>query len=96
MLAIGIGARDSAVSDGIGHGPAGRTDCRDTQFDGRAGARCDDHGAMTLSDELLEPPEVCAICGRELWSDGLPPAQDGTAWICGDCDQARNFEALDL
>lgn len=45
-------------------------------------------------DSLEE--ESCAICGRELWSDGLPPAQDGTAWICGDCDQARNFEALDL
>ena len=39
---------------------------------------------------------TCAICGRELCSDGLAPAQDGDAWICGDCDQARNFEALDL
>ncbi len=38
----------------------------------------------------------CASCGRELWSDGLPPARDGSAWICGDCDQARSFEALDL
>ena len=35
--------------------------------------------------------ETCAICGRRLWSDGLPPAIDGGAWICGDCDQARNF-----
>jgi hypothetical protein len=41
-------------------------------------------------------PERCAICGRELWSDALPPARDGDAWICGDCDQARNFETLDL
>ena len=40
--------------------------------------------------------ERCAICGRDLWSDGLPPVLDGSAWICGDCDQARNFEALDL
>ena len=40
--------------------------------------------------------EACAICGRELWSEGLRPAPDGDAWICGDCDQARNFEALDL
>ena len=40
--------------------------------------------------------ENCAICGRELWSDGLPPARDGSRWICGDCDQARNFEALDV
>ena len=39
---------------------------------------------------------TCAICGRELLSDGLAPARDGDAWICGDCDQARNFEALDL
>lgn len=39
--------------------------------------------------------EHCAICGRELWSDGLSPAKDGDAWICGDCDQARNFTALD-
>jgi hypothetical protein len=39
--------------------------------------------------------ERCAICGRELWSDGLPPTRDGSAWICGDCDQARTFEALD-
>lgn len=38
--------------------------------------------------------ETCAICGRELWSDGLAPAQDGSAWICGDCDHARNFTAL--
>jgi hypothetical protein len=42
------------------------------------------------------PPEVCAICRRELWSDGLPPALDSDARICGDCDQARNFTALDL
>jgi hypothetical protein len=35
----------------------------------------------------------CAICGSDLWSDGLTPARDGNAWICGDCDQARNFEA---
>ncbi len=39
--------------------------------------------------------ERCPTCGRELWSDGLPPARDGTVWICGDCDQARNFDALD-
>ena len=39
--------------------------------------------------------ERCAICHRVLWSDGLPPAQDGDAWICGDCDQARNLETLD-
>ena len=43
-----------------------------------------------------ETADVCATCGRELWSDGLPPARDGKAWICGDCDQARNFDALDL
>ena len=43
-----------------------------------------------------DPAERCAICGRELWSDGLPPSEDGNAWICGDCDQARTFEALDL
>jgi len=39
--------------------------------------------------------ELCPICRRPLWSDGLEPAQDGDAWICGDCDQARNFTALD-
>lgn len=38
---------------------------------------------------------TCAICGRELRSDGLPPALDGESWICGDRDQARNFAALD-
>ena len=42
--------------------------------------------------DLREP---CAICGRALGSDGLPPAQDGDAWICGDCDQARNFGTLE-
>ncbi len=36
---------------------------------------------------------MCVICGRDLWSDGLAPARDGDAWICGDCDQARNFQA---
>jgi len=51
---------------------------------------------MTLPVDLPEPEETCAICGRDLWSDGLPPAQDGDAWICGDCDAARNFTALDL
>ena len=57
---------------------------------------------LPLDDPSEEPatapdqPQACAICGRELWSDGLPPAPDGDAWICGDCDQARNFEALDL
>ena len=40
--------------------------------------------------------EACAICGRELWSDSLPPARDGNDWICGDCDQARNLESLGL
>ena len=47
-------------------------------------------------DLTFEPEPLCAICGRELGSDGLPPARDGDAWICGECDQARNFEALDL
>ena len=45
-----------------------------------------------------QPPDLedpCAICGRPLWWDGVPPARDGDAWICGDCDQARNFLALD-
>ncbi len=49
-----------------------------------------------IDDELLEPLETCAICRRELWSDGQPPALDGDAWICGICDAARNFTALDL
>ncbi len=40
--------------------------------------------------------ESCAMCGRPLGWDGQPPARDGDAWICGDCDAARNFEALDL
>jgi hypothetical protein len=43
-----------------------------------------------------DPVDACAICGRALWSDGLAPALDGDAWICGDCDQARDPEALDL
>jgi len=54
------------------------------------------------SNDLSESPatepdlgETCAICERELWSDGLAPARDGDAWICGDCDAARNFTALD-
>jgi len=51
---------------------------------------------MIDTDRAPLEEEQCAICGRELWSDGLPPAQDGSAWICGDCDQARTFEALDL
>jgi hypothetical protein len=50
----------------------------------------DDHGSADDVDA------VCAICCRDLWSDGLAPAQDGDAWICGDCDQARNFESLGL
>jgi hypothetical protein len=51
-----------------------------------------------FEDPATEPNlrEGCVSCGRELWSDGLPPALDGNRWICGDCDQARNFESLDL
>ncbi len=51
---------------------------------------------MTDTNAPTTDAARCAICGRELWSDGLPPARDGNAWICGDCDAARNFEALDL
>ena len=46
--------------------------------------------------DLPDPDAVCAICGGDLWADGLEPSRDGTSWICGDCDQARNFTALDL
>jgi hypothetical protein len=48
------------------------------------------------TEVAVELQATCAICGRVLRSDGLPPARDGNAWICGDCDQARNFETLDL
>jgi len=48
------------------------------------------------TDPAPDLSEICPICRRPLWSDGLEPAQDGDAWICGDCDQARNFTALDL
>ena len=37
---------------------------------------------------------LCDSCGRELWTDGLPPARDGDAWICGDCDAARNLDVV--
>ncbi len=57
--------------------------------------RSEDERAAALATEP-DFVDTCAICGRELWSDGLAPAQDGSAWICGDCDQARNFGALDL
>lgn len=55
-----------------------------------------DPGDPTDQPDAFEAVETCAICGRELWSDGLPPARDGDAWICGDCDAARNFAVLDL
>jgi hypothetical protein len=50
-----------------------------------------------FEEHATEPDlmEQCPICGRELWSDALPPARDGKAWICGDCDQARTLEALE-
>ena len=54
---------------------------------------------MSDSDDrsaTADPPEHCPICGRALLSDGLPPVPDGDTWICGDCDQARTFDALDL
>lgn len=51
--------------------------------------------AVIETDEQEPEAEVCAICGRDLWSDGLQPAQDGASWICGDCDAARNCTALD-
>ena len=49
--------------------------------------------APAIEQDVVGP---CAICGRDLWSDGLAPERDGERWICGDCDQARNFGALDL
>lgn len=51
-----------------------------------------------FDDPATEPDlgDRCFMCGRDLWSEALAPAQDGSRWICGDCDQARNFEALDL
>ena len=52
----------------------------------------DPYEAPATEPDLLDG---CAMCGRDLWSDGLAPARDGNAWICGDCDQARNFTALD-
>jgi hypothetical protein len=56
--------------------------------------QADDHQpADSLADAAAQ---TCPICGRELWSDGLAPALDGDAWICGDCDAARNFDALNL
>ncbi len=51
---------------------------------------------LIIDDDPQQPEGRCAICSRDLWSDGLPPARDGTEWICGDCDQARNFGALDV
>ena len=65
------------------------------------------HGnsALTMSampddrqhDPNTEPArmDACAICGGDLWADGLEPAREGDDWICGDCDQGRNFTALD-
>jgi len=38
---------------------------------------------------------ACAVCGRDLWWCGLPPALDGDVWICGECDAARNFDSLE-
>ena len=46
----------------------------------------------------MQPPAdgVCAVCGRNLCADWLEPARDGEAWICGDCDAALNFDALEF
>jgi hypothetical protein len=45
----------------------------------------------------MEPPagefDICAACGRDLWAFGQP-ARDGDAWICGDCDAARNLDVM--
>ena len=49
--------------------------------------------AGTDEPDLLNP---CSMCGHPLWEAGTPPDRDGDAWICGECDAARNFEALDL
>jgi hypothetical protein len=62
-----------------------------------AGMTPSEHPSPDRRDSPSADPDLisgrCAICGRDLWSDGLTPARDGNAWICGDCDQARNFEA---
>lgn len=53
------------------------------------GTTTDDTGA-----DFMDTP--CAMCGQPLWTDPRPPDRDGDRWICGECDAARNFEALDL
>ena len=47
------------------------------------------------ADDVPEPYGPCSGCGRDLWWAG-PPSMDGNAYICGECDNARNFDALDL
>ena len=46
-----------------------------------------------LTGEFDTDADTCASCGRDLWAFG-PPAQDGDAWICADCDAARNLDVL--
>lgn len=49
----------------------------------------------TEIDNEPEPFGLCSGCGRDLWWAGQP-SMDGNAWICGECDAARSFDALDL
>jgi hypothetical protein len=48
------------------------------------------------ADEQPEPYGPCTGCGRDLWWTGEEPSMDGGGWICGECDAARGFDALDL
>jgi len=44
-------------------------------------------------DVIVEVPETCASCGRELDGDPEDDPTDAGGPICGECNRARNFDA---
>jgi hypothetical protein len=43
----------------------------------------------------LDAPFICAACGRPLLGDPEDdPAGESGLPLCGECDRARNFDAL--
>jgi predicted amidophosphoribosyltransferase len=54
------------------------------------------HVCTACSQEVIvDDSDTCASCGRELDSDPEDDPTDPGGPICGDCNRARNFDAIE-
>lgn len=51
---------------------------------------------LAVGSGILDDPLECATCGRQLGTDEEDePDGDAGLPICGECNRARNFDALE-